>query len=149
MATAARLQKQPARAGVITIDPVPLTPSVEIFANQLPFKIQQGKGKTITLTGSVYNNTPFTGMIVVEPNSPPGSTNNVACPILQKPFTSPRMTLQPGANIAIVSVPFFCPATTARGSYNCALRYRAVLDDGTNVGKWNEVDIGYNVIPPR
>jgi hypothetical protein len=148
MATASRLQKQPAPAGAITINPVPLTSSVEIFANQLPFKIQQGKSKTIALTGSVYNNTPFVGTITVEPNSPIGSTTNVACPILAGPV-SKRVSLPAGANEVIVNVTFTCPANTPRGSYNCALRYRAVLDNGTNVAKSNEVDIGYNVIPPR
>lgn len=143
MATA-RLQKQPS----IGITPGSFVPSVEIFANQLPFKIQQGKSKTIALTGSVYNNVPFTGTITVEPNSPIGSTTNVACPILQKPFPQ-RVSLPAGANEVIINVTFFCPATTPKGSYNCALRYRAVLDNGTNVAKGNEVDIGYNVVAAR
>jgi hypothetical protein len=147
MATA-RLQNQSA----IGINPVPtvLPGGVEIFAGQQAFKIQQGKSKTINLIGSLYGNIPFTGTITVEPNSPLGSTTNVACPILQAPF-SKRVTLQPGANEVIIAVTFFCPATTALGNYNCALRYRAVPDNtnGTNVAKGNEVDIGYMVVSAR
>ena len=144
MATAS-LQKQP---GIGTA-PVGFSPAVEIFASQRPFKIQQGKGKTIQLTGSVYNNVRFVGTITVEPNSPIGSTTNVACPILQAPF-SMHVDLPPGANEVIISVPFFCPTSIATGTYNCALRYSAVPDGSKqNAAKGNEVDIGYNVIRPR
>src|SRR5947209_19530138 len=131
MATA-RLQKQPA----ISINPTPLPGGVEIFISQQAFKIQQGKSKTINLIGSLYGNIPFVATITVEPNSPLGSTTNVACPILQAPF-SQHVTLQPGANEVIIAVPFFCPANTPKTNYNCALRYRAVPDNsnGTNVGK--------------
>ncbi len=147
MATA-RLQKQPAIS--INPSPTPLPGGVEIFASQPAFKIQQGKSKTINLIGSVYGNIQFVGTITVEPNSPRGSTTNVACPILQAPF-SQHVSLQPGANEVIIAVTLFCPASTAKGTYNCALRYSAVPDNtnGTNVAKGNEIDIGYLVIPPR
>ena len=145
MATA-RLQKQPA----ISINPTPLPGGVEIFISQQAFKIQQGKSKTINLIGSLYGNIPFAGTITVQANSPLGSTTNVACPILQAPF-SQHVTLQPGANEVIIAVPFFCPANTPKTNFNCALRYTAVPDfsNGTNVAKGNEVDIGYLVVAPR
>lgn len=147
MATA-RVQNQSA-IGIIPT-PTALPGGVEIFASQQVFKIQQGKSKTINLIGSLYGNIPFTGTITVEPNSPLGSTANVACPILQAPFPQ-RVTLQPGANEVIIAVTFRCPANTPLGTYNCALRYRAVPDNtnGTNVAKGNEVDIGYMVVPAR
>lgn len=128
--------------------PAPL-PRVEIFASQPAFKIQQGKSKTITLIGSVFNNVPFNGTVTVQANSPLGSTTNVACPILQQPF-SQHVNVPAGANEIIISVTFFCPATTARGNYNCALRYTAVPDGtSTNVAGGNEVDIGYLVVAAR
>jgi hypothetical protein len=146
--TTARVQKQPA----ISIGPAPtqLAGGVEIFASQQAFKIQQGKSKSINLIGSLYGSIPFVGTVTVQPNSPLGSTTNVACPILQGPFPQ-RVTLQPGANEVIITVNFFCPASTPKGTYNCALRYTAVPDNsnGTNVAKGNEVDIGYVVVSPR
>src|SRR5437660_12171076 len=99
--TTARVQKQPA----ISIGPGPtvLPGGGEIFASQPAFKIQQGKSKSITLIGSLYGSIPFVGTITVEPNSPRGSTTNVACPILQGPV-SQRVSLQPGANEVIITV---------------------------------------------
>lgn len=135
----------------ISITPGPTLPGgVEIFASQPAFKIQQGKTKTINLIGSLYGNLQFNGTVTVEPNSPRGSTTNVACPILMAPFTQ-RVSLQPGANEVIISVTFTCPANTPKGNYNCALRYRAIPDNSnnTNVAKGNEVDIGYLVVAAR
>jgi hypothetical protein len=150
MATAtARLKKQP--AAVINPGPTPLPGGVEIYASQPAFKIQQGKTKTINLIGALYGNIQFIGTITVEPNSPRGSTTNVACPILQAPVSQPHVPLQPGANEVIIAVTFFCPANTPKGNYNCALRYTAVPDNSnnTNVAKGNEVDIGYLVVAAR
>jgi hypothetical protein len=120
---------------------------IEIFMNQLPFKIQQGKSRTITLTGSVYGD-PFSGNVTVAPNVDAGKPNT-ACPILQGPVTQ-HVNLKPGANEPIITVTFFCPANTPRGTYNCALKYSAVDDQGRpSTARGNEIDLGYNVIKPK
>jgi len=134
----------PQTAGVISF---PQLPSLQIFPNQLPIKIQQGQTKTLTLTGAIYGFIQFNGDVNLFPNGPKAT----ACPIFVS-GSNPNKTFAANAESVMVQVTLMAPANTPRGSYNCALAYTAFqhTDNGpASVGAGNQVNIGYNVIAPK
>lgn len=124
-------------------------PSVEIFADQLPILIRQGKTKTITLTGAVYDQ-PFTGNITLQPTP----NFQSGCPLFANiPFNGvyTNVTFPVGPNS--VQLPFSVtgPTNLKPGDYVCMLTYDAVI--GTfagplSVGKGNTVRIRYTLKKP-
>jgi hypothetical protein len=121
-------------------------PSVEIFANQLPILIRQGKTKTITLTGAVYDQ-PFTGNITLRPTPDFQS----GCPLFANiPFNGvyTNVTFPVGPNSVQLAFSVTGPTNLPLGDHVCKLAYDAVI--GTlagplSVGKGNTVSIAYTL----
>jgi hypothetical protein len=131
-------------AGVISF---PQLPSVQIFPNQPAIKIQQGQTKVLTVTGAVYGFIPFSGDINLFPNGPKAT----ACPIFVS-GGNPNVTFPANSESVRVQLTVMAPANTPRGSYNCALAYTAIQHTPQGlfgVGGGNQVNIPYNVIPPK
>jgi hypothetical protein len=123
--------------------------SVEIFANQLPIIIRQGKTKTITLTGAVYDQ-PFVGNITLRP-TPDFATG---CPLFANvPFNGQYNNLQlpVGPNSVQLSFSVTGPTSLKPGNYVCKLTYDAVLNvlgGPFHVGKGNTISIAYTLKKP-
>jgi hypothetical protein len=144
LAAAGSAAPPPQTNGVITI---PQLPTVQIFSNQLPIKIQQGQTKTLTLTGAVYGLIAFGGDVNLFPNGP----KSTACPIFVT-GSNPNVSFPANSESVAVQLVVMAPASTPLGSYNCALAYTAnqrTPQGLFNVGSGNQVNIAYNVIPRR
>jgi hypothetical protein len=123
-------------------------PSVELFANQLPILIRQGKTKTITITGAVYDQ-PFSGNITLQP------TPNFAtgCPLFGNvPFNGVYNNVQFPVGPNSIQLPFTVtgPTNVPPGNYTCKLTYdaEAFFLGLTPVGKGNTVSIPYTLKRP-
>ncbi|HXA16999.1 MAG TPA: hypothetical protein VN380_08410 [Thermoanaerobaculia bacterium] len=124
-------------------------PSVEIFANQLPILIRQGKTKTITLTGAVYDQ-PFTGNITLQPTP----NFQSGCPLFANiPFNGVYTNIQIPVGPNSVQLPFSVtgPTNLKPGDYICKLTYDAeyaAIGGPIPVGKGNTVSIKYTLKKP-
>ena len=124
-------------------------PSVEIFANQLPIIIRQGKTKTITLTGAIYDK-PFVGSITLRP-TPDFATG---CPLFANvPFNGQYTNLQipVGPNSVQLQFSVTGPTSLKPGNYTCKLTYDAEFAGFGGpfpVGKGNTISIAYTLKKP-
>jgi hypothetical protein len=74
-----------------------------------------------------------------------------ACPIFVS-GSNPNVNFPANSESVAVTVTLMAPANTPRGSYTCTLAYTAFQNTNpgaVNVGGGNQVNIGYNVIPPK
>lgn len=141
---------EPPVGNAAKINPAERTiPSVEIFANQLPINIRQGKTKTIILTGAVYDQ-PFKGNITLMP-TPDFATG---CPLFGNvPFNGVYNNVMFPVGPDSVQLQFTVtgPTSLKPGTYTCKLTYDAIFPTfggPIHVGKGNTVSISYNLKKP-
>jgi len=140
----------PTKDAAARITPASRTiPSVEIFANQLPIIIRQGKTKTITLTGAVYDQ-PFSGNITLRP-TPDFATG---CPLFANvPFNGQYNNIQipVGPNSVQLQFSVTGPTSLRPGNYTCKLTYDAEFASfggPIRVDKGNTISIPYTLKKP-
>lgn len=99
-------------------------PSLEIFANQLPILIGRGQGKSLPITGAVYDSDITAGSLV---SLRPKLAKDISCPI----FSNGENLLSQTIRANSTSVPFrlivFVPANHPLGNFTCVLRYGGTL----------------------
>jgi|GEM_PF-5208251 len=141
---------EPPTKDAATIQPASRNiPSVEIFANQLPIIIRQGKTKTITLTGAVYDQ-PFVGNITLRP-TPDFATG---CPLFGNvPFNGQYINVKipVGPNSVQLAFTVTGPASLKPGNYTCKLTYDAefaTFAGPIRVDKGNTISIAYTLKKP-
>jgi len=125
-------------------------PTVELYMNQQGVLVRPGDALSTRVTGAVYDAPLLVGDIALAPNNTlPLGANNPACPIFVSGAAF-NIGAPIGQNVLSVPIILSVPPNTAAGTYNCALKYRAVYKSpftgiSYDVGKGNQVNVPYTV----